>query len=174
MLSIDLNLLTKEQFIELVNYIYKRCDRFSISIPNFQQKGCGDKMKMNKFFRVYMETIKPIYDDIEPHVIYKRITKKYMNSKYSHVMEVKVAKLYKGFKQILLENGCFWNWQYPDMPEDLCFFLGKKCWMLTISHEEVCFIYEETKEDIEMLEKNNILYDKCIDLGDGSAPTYKE
>lgn len=175
MLSIDLTELNQLQLTALVDHIYQRCDYFSVTLPNYKQHLCGSRMRKNREFRKYMKNIKPIYDNIEPHVTFTRITKSFMNSKYSYVLEIKVAKLYKGFKKILLSNGSFFNWLWPDMPEDLCFYIGEKCWMMTLSHEDECIIFDENETDIKMLEDNNILYGYCNGyMGFESTPTYND
>lgn len=41
-------------------------------------------------------------------------------------------------------------------PEDICFYRNKKLLFATISHEEIAFMVEPSKEDLEFLAQNSI------------------
>lgn len=52
----------------------------------------------------------------------------------------------------ILENECnsLFGWLQPELPEDLCFFKDKKCWMATCSHEDIVDFYIE---DVNLISK---------------------
>ena len=43
-----------------------------------------------------------------------------------------------------------------NIPEDICFYRNGIAWLVTVSHEELAFMYNVTKEDILFLEENSI------------------
>lgn len=45
-----------------------------------------------------------------------------------------------------------------NMSEDICFYKKGKPWFVTVSHEELAFFEEETKEDIQFLVDNGFPY----------------
>lgn len=53
-----------------------------------------------------------------------------------------------------MSNSLF-EWQMPDLPEDLSFYQNGKVWMSTSSHEELCFIYPQNKLETEKIKTIN-------------------
>ena len=156
-LELEMQNATKDQFKKFVEYLYSRCDKFLMAIPNFERTRYQQD-EMNEKYKKYLNNIKPICDSIEPYIIYKYYTKHYMHTKSSIIRDARLVKFYEGFKDILLKSGGFHKWLYPKYPEDLCFFKGQKCWFFTIVHEDMFYIVEPTDEDIDMIEKIGIEY----------------
>jgi len=156
-LELQMQNATKNQFEKFVEYLYIRCDKFLMAIPNFKRTRYQQD-EMNEEYKKYLNNIKPICDSIEPYIIYKYYTKHYMHTKSSIIIDARLVKFYEGFKDILLKSGGFHKWLYPKYPEDLCFFSGEKCCFFTVTHEDMFYIVEPNDEDIDMLEKIGMEY----------------
>lgn len=56
-----------------------------------------------------------------------------------------------------------YSWQYPIMPEDLCFFQGERCYLKSVAHENLCFLYDDGKETKKALRKIGIRSQTILD-----------
>lgn len=57
-----------------------------------------------------------------------------------------------------ITNSLF-NWQAPNLPDDLCFLKDNKEWLITTAHESYCHIITENQFEIEQLNKlNGLIY----------------
>ena len=45
-----------------------------------------------------------------------------------------------------------------ETPEDLCFYRTKKPWLVSVTHEKLMFLFDETDDDIAFLNQNAIAY----------------
>ncbi|MFH0070360.1 hypothetical protein [Peribacillus sp. NPDC056705] len=53
-------------------------------------------------------------------------------------------------KAIILDaTNSLYDWEYPQLPEDLSFFKNGKEWLATNSHEQECYILTEDKNEID-------------------------
>ena len=53
----------------------------------------------------------------------------------------------------LLKNRALYEWDFPNLPSNICFYKNDKLWLETIAHEEICRIYTEDEEEIEYLKE---------------------
>jgi hypothetical protein len=59
-----------------------------------------------------------------------------------------------------------YDWQVPNLPEDLCFFKNGYCFLRSVAHEKLCFIYSNDKRVKNTLRGMGIYYhiDNGIDI----------
>lgn len=75
----------------------------------------------------------------------------------------------KEIKEYLLSNKNIYTWLNPKYPEDVAFFKDGYCWFYSVTHEEFCFIYCDTKEEYEYIrsmgikpmDEENIFFNNC-------------
>jgi len=156
-LDIKIQEANKKQLEEFIDYLYSKCNKFLMALPNFDRTRYQQN-EMNDSYKKYLKKVKPICDDIEPYVIYRYTTKNYITARSKYIVDAILVKFYEGFKSILLESGGFHKWLYPDYPEDLCFFEDEKCWFFTTAYESKFYIVEPTDEDIKMIGNIGIKY----------------
>lgn len=65
-------------------------------------------------------------------------------------------KLNEEIKSEILSKKSLYDWSYPDSLEDICFFKDGYCFLETITHENLCFIYCDDKEEYEYLKSIGI------------------
>ena len=69
--------------------------------------------------------------------------------------------------QCLLSVNSLFDWIWPTMPQDLCFFRENTCWFCSISHEKQAILTEPTNQDIEFFEQLDLV-DRSKDYSDES------
>lgn len=65
-------------------------------------------------------------------------------------------KLTDEIKSEILSKKSLYDWHWPNSLEDICFFKDGYCFLETISHEKLCFIYCDDKEEYEYLKSIGI------------------
>ena len=61
-------------------------------------------------------------------------------------------------KKEVLSKKSLYDWCFPNSIEDICFFKDGYCFLETVAHEELCFIYCENKEEYEYLKSIGIKF----------------
>lgn len=142
------------------DYVFENCDKASVCFPNFRQKNGTTSIRMNKDFEEYMAKNEDIVREISPHILRRYLSKSYFVMKYRHVCDIYVFNLFKEFKRKLRNTPNLFDWQYPNLPEDICFFRKNslKCWLQVIAHENYAYIFDETEQDEKMLIDCGIQY----------------
>ena len=100
----------------------------------------------------------------------KDMTKKYMDAfdficgnlqkKYDYSLFNHYAKGQKFFaiqlndqtKQWLRDQTNFFDWKFPNLPEDLSFYTEKEAWFNYISHENMGFLKTKSPQDIRFID----------------------
>ncbi len=67
-------------------------------------------------------------------------------------------KLTDSIKSELVNKKSLYDWHYPNSLEDICFFKDGYCFLETISHESLCFIYCDNNEEYEYLKSIGIKF----------------
>ena len=44
-----------------------------------------------------------------------------------------------------------YGWDYPNAPMDLCFYKNGYCWMAITAHEQMAYLYTDSKVEVEKL-----------------------
>jgi len=55
--------------------------------------------------------------------------------------------------QCLLSVNSLFEWIWPLLPQDLCFFREDRCWFCSTSHERLAVITEPTHQDVEFFKQ---------------------
>ena len=61
-------------------------------------------------------------------------------------------------KDLLLAFSDLLSTRNDETPEDLCFYRTKKPWLVSVTHEKLMFLFDETEDDIAFLNQNAIAY----------------
>ena len=168
----------REKYVKFLNYIASVCDKVSFHIPNFDEDHELRKGIISKEYKKCIRNCKWLTDKIEEDCIERRISKEYVTTYYDGDTDVWILELTDKVKSIIQDSGDFKKWQYPDYPEDLCFYKkgSSKCWITTVAHEEEepwC-MFDETAEDIKMLEELEMSFDIVSGIISFETPDYKE
>jgi hypothetical protein len=62
--------------------------------------------------------------------------------------------------EVLCSVPGLYKWIYPNLPEDLCFYKNGKCFLRSVAHEKLCWIYTEDEKEIKALEKIGLKFTK--------------
>lgn len=107
----------------------------------------------------YLETVKPYIDIIRDDIIDRHFDTGYLDQLVNREMEVFRVAVSKKTKLFLDQANGFSKWQYPLMPENLCFFSGDRCICKSIAHENLCFFYGKIDPIKKILKEHGIPFD---------------
>lgn len=152
--------LNEPHYNDLIIYLYNCCDMFSFNFPN-----CTGKYG----YHVYRENFRQKLDELNPFII-----NHYFNYEYNDSIR-NGGDPYEIFHIAFTENTIWflmlglglYNWVYPNLPEDICFYKKGKCFLKSISHEKRCCIYTDDIYDKLILRKIGL---KLIELPHEEAP----
>lgn len=135
MILLDNRSLNATTYKKLVMFLYGKCDIITFLVPELTYS-IGNFIK-----------------ELEPFVI-----KNYMSVEYCGRFTEDVYNIYQmNFDYYIVDylyiELNLYKWIYPNLPEDLCFYRNGKCFVKTISHEKLCFIYTDDSKEIEDLRK---------------------
>ncbi len=155
--------ISGEQYLKLIDYAFRCCDRFALNIPILG----GDEHENER-------RVRDIVCQMRPYITDRMVSKKYFSIKSSYKREIYVFSTSKGVRNMVNSAGGIYKWVYPELPEDLSFFdsASGRCWLETIAHENECRIYSSSDADIKFLEDCGIPY--IYDDQDNYAPYLKE
>lgn len=171
----------------LMFYAFMRCDVVTFHLPNFNKRvineknkdvlfenldfGVKEKKRDNHDYSDYLDNIEELLADFKKNILYEYKDVEYVGSIYGHECDIKVISL---SSQIVFNNlmgsGRLYDWKYPELPEDLCLFSKGKCWLQSIAHEELCFIYTDDPLEMKILKKIGL---KFLIVEDDEVPTLK-
>ncbi|RQW19089.1 hypothetical protein EH196_19305 [Bacillus sp. C1-1] len=81
-----------------------------------------------------------------------------------HKAEVYYFKANEYFRDMIMNlSDSLYEWESPNLPEDLSFFVNGQVWMATSSHEKECYIYPTDETHERALKKIKGLKVKRID-----------
>lgn len=162
------NKIDEWTYSKLIDFLLIRCDLISYRLPNYNKFTVTEEALKyypecklgviyrdinNNDFEVYKKNIQFTLDAFEKYCIKEYEDFKYHNSIQGYDSEVKLIKLSDKLIGPLKAIGGLYDWQYPNMPEDLCFFSKGKCFLKSVAHEKLCFIYTDDKFDMKILKK---------------------
>lgn len=143
MLQITIN---NKQYRSFIKYAILTCDCFSLVFG---------KTDENKSQYVFQE----IYNSISEHVINNKNVWCHPDTGSTFEnSDITYFKCNKSTSNILQTAYSPFDWDGKSLPEELCFYRNGKKWFVCISHEKLLFMYNETKDDIDFLEKEKIKY----------------
>ena len=156
--------IKKEQYNLFIKFMLENCDSFTFFLPNFNKnvvtvdnkfyfpndeigaiKYSGDCMD----FQTYKKTVADRVELISNNIIKKTNDVKYCGDIYTYDCEIYVVKINEFLDKKFFKADSLFDWKYPMLPEDICFYKDGKCLMRSIAHEEMCSIYNTEFDDIE-------------------------
>ena len=155
MVYIDIENCDREKYLELLRYIFRECNQVTFHFPNFTNTGCVDVRLTNdgetnaEYVEYLARNAMLIRSCLNSGGI-KKTTKVYNGVKLAYNTQMIQANLSESIK-VLLKRTHLYNWLYPDLPEDVCFFRNGLCRYLSESHEQIFIMCNEKKEDIDFL-----------------------
>lgn len=164
MIYFDIDVCSTIQYTKLLEYIFRTCNKVSFHFPNFENTFENPKeIKLGKNGTVNQEYVEYLNKNHELiSLCFQRGGKKYvahtyMGAKFRYNTQVIDVNLFPKLKEMIKKVHIF-EWQYPNLPEDLCFFADNKCRFYSVAHEHEFFICNETKEDLKFLSENHFEY----------------
>ena len=130
-------------YYDFLDYAFQKADYFMLVYKNYYGKGYTEQQcyfleRLNKF-KVksrtnpsWPGTLKTFCPDTTYQIVF--------------------YKTEPESKEILKEAECLSHWSRPNMPEDLAFFIGERCWFYSVGHEEIAGIIHADEADVEFLE----------------------
>lgn len=153
--------MKSKKYKKIITKLIKQSDFITFHIPNYGKilKSYDDiheEEYTNEFNEDYLEyrkhcltQIKEIQDDIIE--VYNDTD--YCTQSYEYELEIYVVRTSTEVEKFLLSFNHFNEWQYPNMPEDLCFYKGNKCLFESITHENMYNVRNDLDKVIRILEK---------------------
>lgn len=133
------------RYNKLILYSLLRCDQFTFEISDYHSEEFSSE-RSKEFFE-YKERIEYFFKYFKPY-----IEKKYIDKEHGY-SEVYVMSLNIDSIAPLLATYGLYSWKYPDMPEDLRFFSKGECWLKSVAHENLCWIYTDCDVEKEIIRK---------------------
>lgn len=148
-LFIKSNIITFHIQNNFQTYINEKNIKF-FSIPNFKdyknKEDCEEfikhKRKVEKYITPFRRFFIKEFEDVE-----------YAGGLYVNKMEIKVIKFDEALLKVLKNTEGLYDWKYPNMPEDLCFYNEDKCILRSVAHENLCFIFADDDEIIHKIKE---------------------
>ena len=169
----DLNVILKETGYS-VSYII---DNYSIQfLDEIYNKFKDNAEIFDEQAELFTNQYKRICtDSIIDRVYYNDITEKWLNKNKTDIVNCKkndnalynrgvyhsdtyTIKITDSVKLEILSKKSLYDWHYPNSLEDICFFKDGYCFLETISHENLCFIYCDNEEEYEYLKSIGVKF----------------
>ncbi len=106
----------------------------------------------------YDATTKQWLDQYKENIIYQKeyIYDDVILNKKIHQDTTYFLELTESLKEDILSMNAIYSWCFPLMLEDISFFKDGYCWLDSVAHEELCFIYCKDEEEYEYLKSIGI------------------
>ncbi|AET68294.1 hypothetical protein Desor_2754 [Desulfosporosinus orientis DSM 765] len=134
-----------EDYRSLIQFAFDVCDTF-LFIKHSQ--------------RSYNQSFDKVVRELESDFIYCK-----EQNQWPGTISVPTAMVYyfhtseksKGIIKNITDS--LFNWNAPNLPDDLCFLKGDKQWLVNTSHERLCDIITESESELEQLKTiNGLIY----------------
>lgn len=161
------NDIKDKKYYSLILYALLRCDVFTFAVPDLHSKMTSDT-RSDEFLE-YKKHISWQLDDFKPFLLKEYADTEYFGSLRDYYSEIYVMSLNDDvLGQVMAMEGLY-SWKYPDMPEDLCLFSKGKCWLKSIAHEKICWIYTDSEVEKDILKK--VIGLKFTEMDELDVPT---
>ena len=159
----------------LLQYASKICDAVTLKIPNHNKLVINEKNHAGNLdleighsevgddplFEIYYDNATRLVDKLfEKHIIKTSFDTQYVTTISSTESKNYIMQMSQELAEILDFAGSLFAWKFPFLPEDLCFFYNGKCWLQSIAHEEICWIYDDSNDVQALLKRMKIKYTK--------------
>ncbi|WP_310602727.1 hypothetical protein [Anaerosporobacter sp.] len=145
MLSLNSNIGGKK-FYRLMNLCFELSTHFSFTKRTFHKKDVEYKM--------FLEDLSPSYIDTRftphwfcyyvPETTPLEVQLFTTDNNMKHIVKKHFDNLFQNER---MKDGTLGN--LKNLPEDMCFFIGDKLLLGTVSHEKICYVYPPTQEIAE-------------------------
>ena len=135
-------------------FLYTRCDVATFNIPYFSWRvGEPKPERFDEEFSEYIEDkMKYLLNDLEPYILEDYFSNLYFGSERSYMMRIIVLEL-NDETEFLVPDGSIYDYGYPEDFEDLCLFSKGKCFLKSVTHEDLCWLYPTYDFEVEYLKK---------------------
>lgn len=138
------------KYDDLLSYMTLRCDTFTFVVPDFETNSPAG-FRSNDFIE-YKKRINWRLDALKPYIIKVYNDKDYFGNWQDYYQEIYVVQ-FNEFSKGCLASSSLYSWKYPELPEDLCFFSKGKCFLRSVAHEEMCWIFPDHDIEKDILKK---------------------
>ena len=157
----------KGKYEIVLKYIFSLCNKVSFHLPNFCSSGDYDikynnNGEKNFEYIEYLQKNRKITDLCFQKGAKRYTSNKYVGEKLAYNTQIVSVNLFSELKSLFLKHHLF-EWKYPDLPEDVCFFFNEECKFQSVAHDGDLIMYKETKKDIDFFDLNGIEYMKIRD-----------
>lgn len=145
--------LNAKQHKTLIDYSYGICNSLSFIVTKFD----GDEDYYGDFCLHNKNTLKLI-EKLNLKVV-KTLDSNYQygSQENNYQSVIYFVTLNDRLKKFLYRHK-FEKWRFPKLPEDLIFYQNNNVWLETVTHEKIIWIHNESKEDIDFLNKHKIKF----------------
>lgn len=138
---------------KLIEYSIETCDTFMFFICNYEQID-NYREKMSCFLAM----LKPLLKKTRHNGV--KVTcwpgSKSWDNRFER--DIMFYRSDKSAIETLLRPTGLYQWQYPDYPEDICFFRNGYCWLTTSAHEGLAYIITNDKSEYNKLESIGVVF----------------
>ena len=168
MIEIYSEIIDKEIYIKLLEFLLKKCDTVAFAIPNYgtvfgfnSSKTILDEYNKIKFqlerdnqqYKEYYQNIDPLLKKIDTQLIKKCVDIQYFDQIYNYEHETRIYNYNSDVFEVLKKADGLYKWRYPNYPEDLYFFSNGKCYFKSITHEKESWLFDDREEIIDFVER---------------------
>jgi len=108
------------------------------------------------------------------HILKTTHSTRYLSSVHECGLKIYVIKLTPFVLGMLCCASGLFAWKMPFYPEDLCLFKNGKCWLETIAHEKLGYIYDDSEETKEFLRSIDVEFEEHPPVSDSEVPRLPE
>ena len=172
--------LNNQQYLRIVNYLYRNCDTVAFALPNYGASHYFDtyiNMKTvitnqlepkevdrgNEAFQNYKNNVSPLLEELKESIREVFTATNYFGDIYTYEIETYILTFNEIVLDVLKRYENLSVWRCPDLPEDLLFYNYYKMIAVSVTHEDEITIYDEnicgsTSELFNLLDTSNIDY----------------
>ena len=137
----------KETYIRFIEYMVLNSDSFSLIYFKYREN------------EKYTTTVKEIQTLLKPYKIFAKRSTQWPSmitlNENNHIYKLVLYKSTVGVEKILSTVEKLFDWDYPSLPMDLCFYKDGYAWLVSSSHERCAFLCIDDKKS----------YFEFIDIG---------
>lgn len=158
------NIIERDIYDKLIEYAFKKCDAVMFVA---RKDGFSEELK-EKLDKNITEMKTSLKNDFlkkrnGSYWVFTKVGYKQLGINncsdpigFDELFEIMFYKTSNNVKDYLLKNENLYDWLNPDFPEDISFFSNGYCWLYSIAHENLCYIYCDSKEEYDYLKSIGI------------------
>ncbi len=124
---------SKDQYNELVSLLHSASEAFSLTYYREDEK------------EEYSPSVQEIRKQLEPALIHSELTRVMPSMQIGGNYGLYELALYRTeipqFSTLTDASSSLWDWDYPNLPMDLCFFRNGAAWFISSAHERFAYLY---------------------------------